>query len=125
MAVKSTDATRGGLPSDDNGASIIPTNADTTTVDTATVRAAQPAIALSSNSISCWDALSVDDRAICENSGMLTPGCPQSQICNRVGDTCGYVCEIPLAPKPCGDDGHIGEFKAILYHKLWTIDYGQ
>ena len=114
MAVKSTDATRGGLPSDDNGASIIPTNADTTTVDTATVRAAQPAIALSSNSISCWDALSVGDRARCENSGILTPSCPQSQICKRVGDTCGYVCENVGIPKPCGNDGHIGEFKAFF-----------
>ena len=112
MAVKSTDATRGGLPSDDNDASIIPTNADTATVDTATVRAAQPAIALSSNSISCWDALSPSDRATCENSDILTPGCPQSQICKRVGDTCGYVCENPLeTAKPCGNDDHIGEFK--------------
>ena len=116
LAVKSAEATRGGLPSDDNNNSI------TSTTETAAVESEiailgtdELAKADSSNSISCWDALSVIDRAECENSGILTPGCPQSQICKRVDDTCGYVCENPIeTPKPCADDGHIGKSRNVF-----------
>ena len=109
MAVKSTEATRGGLPSDDNDVSLTPT-----TVGTTTVNGAHSEVANSSTSISCWDGLSPTDRESCEQSGILTPSCENSQICKRVDDTCGYVCEnmFPFeSPKPCGNDGQISKFK--------------
>ena len=107
LAVKSTEATRGMLPSDDNVAALIPT------VGTETVNETHSAVANSATSISCWDGLSQTDRALCEHSGILTPSCESSQICKRVDDTCGYVCENPFeTQEPCGD-GHIGKFKVI------------
>ena len=105
LAVKSTEATRGMLPSDDNDAALIPT------VDTETVNETHSAVANSTTSISCWDGLSPTDREVCEQSGILTPSCENSQICKRVDDTCGYVCEPFETPKPCGNDGQISKFK--------------
>ena len=112
LAVKSTDATRGGLPSDDNDASLIPTTVDTTAGnDTATL---DEAIALSATSISCWDGLSQTDRDFCEQSGISTPSCEHSQICKRIEDTCGYACENPFeTPQPSDVDGQIGKFKVL------------
>ena len=109
LAVKSTDATRGGLPSDDNDAS--------TTVETnngsveATVN---EAIDLSVTSISCWDGLSTVDREACELSGISTPSCEHSQICKRIEDTCGYAClDLIETPQPSDIDGQIGKFKVL------------
>ena len=122
LAVQSAEASRGGLPSDDNSSLITSTTVtatagtetgETAETETSTLEEAQSAKAHSLNSISCWDALSVSDRVDCENSGILTPSCPQSQICKRVDETCGYVCKDPeKIPQPCGDD--IGEFKKFF-----------
>ena len=106
LAIKSTEANRGGFPSADNDSALIPT-----TVGTETLNGAHSAVANSTTSISCWDGLSPTDREVCEQSGILTPSCENSQICKRVDDTCGYVCELLETPKPCGNDGQISKFK--------------
>ena len=124
LAVKSTEATRGGLPSNDNDA-LTTSTAFTATEGTAAtlVEAAQSIITNSSNSISCWDALSESDRTECKKSGVLTPGCPRSQICKRVGDTCGYVCEDSRVPQPCGDDDHIGKLIGLLIFSIISNNF--
>ena len=115
LAVKSTDATRGGLPSDDNDAALVPTTVESvgridTTAGTGTLTIHE---AHSAASISCWDGLSTTDREFCELSEMSTPSCEHSQICKRIEDTCGYACENPSDPKPSDVDGQIGEFKVL------------
>ena len=116
MAVKSTDATRGGLPSDDNDASLIPTTVDTATVTDATGATGTITVQEdhSATSISCWDGLSSIDREACELSGISTPSCEHSQICKRIENTCGYACLDPSeTPKPSDVDGQIGKFKVL------------
>ena len=110
LAVKSSEATRGGLPSDDNNASLTPTTVRTTVYES------HSAVANSTTSISCWDGLSSTDRDSCEESGISTPFCKHSQICKRVDDTCGYVCENQGTPKPCGNDGQISKFKVPVFN---------
>ena len=115
LAIKSTDATRGGLPSDDNDASLIPTTVESVgridiTAGTGTITVHE---AHSATSISCWDGLSPIDREACELSGISTPSCEHSQICKGIEDTCGYACENPSDPKPSDVDGQIGEFKVL------------